>query len=49
MMRQGKRPAVAGEDAAVAAAVDPGGDLVGLARVERGRAAVLMNLPQAAS
>lgn len=35
-------------DAPIAAAVDTAGALIGLARVEHGRAGVLMNLPQAA-
>lgn len=49
-LTQGKRPDVPGAaDAPVAAAMDPAGRLIGLARVERGRAAVLMNLPQVAS
>ena len=48
-LTQGKRLAVpAAEDAPVVAAVAPGGRLVGLARIERGTAAVLMNLPQGA-
>ena len=49
-LAQGKRPAVPdAEDAPVAAALAPGGALIGLARVQGGRAHVLMNLPQAAS
>ena len=49
-LTQGKRPAVDGAaDAPVAAALAPDGALIGLARVQAGRAHVLMNLPQAAS
>ena len=46
---QGKRvrPAERGEDAACVAALDPHGELIGLARQHRGELSVLLNLPRA--
>lgn len=44
-LRDGKRPAVDAADAEIAAMLDAGGELVGLASIHEGGARVIMNLP----
>lgn len=44
-IRDGKRPTVDAAEAEIAAMLDAGGELVGLASIREGRARVVMNLP----